>query len=131
DDVTESFRVEFSDVIDANAEELLGHGDDDRPPALIGDRGESLSRFDLCRGIEHEHRGEVAGGRDMDDGESVTLTRWLRSRLGEGSLIRHPQENRAGPTGGRADICGWEGRLGGDGFRSVVELRAGGIEIFE
>src|SRR5699024_1252405 len=115
----------------ANAEELLGHGDDDRPPALIGDRGEGLSRFDLGRGIEYEHRGEVAGGWNMDDRERVTLTRRLRSRLGEVALIRHPQENRAGPAGGRADVCGREGRLGGDGLRSIVELRAGGVEIFE
>src|SRR5699024_2096150 len=40
-------------------------------------------------------------------------------------------ENGAGPAGGWADVCGWEGRLGGDGLRGIVELGSGGVQVFE
>src|SRR5699024_6969485 len=133
DDLAEGRRVEFGDVVDANAKELLGHSDGDRPPSLIGDGGEGLSRFDLRRGVEDHNRGEVAGSRNMEDGEGVALTgrSRLRGRLGAVDGVRHPQENGAGPAGGRADVCGWEGRLGGDRLRGIVELGPGGVQVFE
>src|SRR5699024_6822238 len=42
-----------------------------------------------------------------------------------------PQEYGVGPAGGWADVCGWEGRLGGDGLRDVVELGPGSVQVFE
>src|SRR5699024_12404674 len=32
---------------------------------------------------------------------------------------------------GGTDLCGWEGSVGGDGLRGVIELGAGGVEILE
>src|SRR5699024_256128 len=133
DDLAEGRRVEFGDVVDANAKELLGHSDGDRPPSLIGDGGEGLYRFYLRRGVEDHNRGEVAGGRNMDDGEGVARTGRgrVRSRLGEVDGGRHRQENGAGLAGGWADVCGWEGRLGGAGLRSIVDLGPCGVQVFE
>src|SRR5699024_8703109 len=112
-------------------EELLNHGDDNRPPAFVGNGRESLTGLDLSGGIENETCCEVAGGRNVDDREGVTLARRLRGRLGEVSGIRHPKHQCAGIVRGWTDVCGWEGSLGGNGLRCVIELGAGGVEVLE
>src|SRR5699024_2909629 len=75
DDAPERVCFQLCDVIDADAEELLDHGDNDRPSALVGDSAERLTGLDLSGGIEHEHGSEFTGGGNMDDSENVTLAR--------------------------------------------------------
>src|SRR5690606_22314932 len=66
DDAAERVCLQLCDVIDADAEELFGHGHEDRPSALVGDSAERLTCLDLSRRVEHEYGGEVAGGGNVD-----------------------------------------------------------------